>query len=229
MSSGEIHDHRSSSLANFVAAVARNIITATSTDLLARSVRSLLSEALNSDDFVLDCIEQGIRTLEPYLPSWTNPPIVDDDTHHFSIRLVYWPPQFVNEPHEHTFWTVTGVFHNELKFMTYLGNVDGPLVVEREIEGRRGDVGYIVPPCVHSVGNHSNEPSISIHVFSGPKLVKGSYERGQTTWHGLDPKSESSKMTVFTSLETYRPGFSAQRPLREKTRYERDKDCQNWR
>ena len=179
--SGQLSPHPDS-LASFASGVTSHIKSSERSDLVARMVRALLLETLGNEMFLVDCLEKAVVSLEREAV-WMNPPILDDDTNEFSVRLIYWAPNSQNHPHEHTFWTVTGVLHNELKFTTYVRDRNGQLDIEREIYGKRGEVGYIAPPCIHSVANHSDKPSISIHVFSGPKMIAGSYERGETTWH----------------------------------------------
>lgn len=165
---------------------------------VALQIKNLLGNLINTDTFVLDCIDQAMSAMVPPFSSWTNPPIFDDDELECSIRLIYWPPHYSNSPHEHTCWTITGVLSNELTFTIYRRNtaLSGlEFAVDRELLGRPGEVGYILPPCIHRVSNHSDSPSISLHVFSGPKVEVASafgevYMRGQTIWYGSEVTRE---------------------------------------
>jgi predicted metal-dependent enzyme (double-stranded beta helix superfamily) len=172
---------------------------------IVHRVRNMLADALRCDEFVLDCIDRATSTITDSLGSWVNPPIFDDDSIACSVRLIFWPRNYSNQPHEHTFWTVTGVLFNELTFTTYRRDVASMRLgfsVDKTFSGKRGEVGYILPPCIHSVGNQSLSSSISIHVFSGPKASAGSgisvpHERGRTIWHevdGLAAMSEGSSI-----------------------------------
>ena len=165
-----------------------------------RLVRQRLIDAIRDETFTLDCLEEAIDAIQPHLSGWINPPIVNDEVNACSVRLIYWPPHFLNSAHEHTFWTVTGVFSNALTFRTYFPNKgqNGQFQVDREIKGKRGEVGYILPPCIHTVGNEADTPSISIHVFSGPKLSENSFERGRTTWHPTEGSPDPSPMFTLT-------------------------------
>jgi len=188
-----------SALLEFAANVADAIHSTSGEEALVRRVRRMLIDAIHDETFSLDCIEEALDAIQPPLSGWINPPIVNDEVNAFSVRLIYWPPHFLNSAHEHTFWTVTGVFSNALTFRTYFPNTgqngEG-FQVDREIKGKRGEVGFIMPPCIHTVGNEADTPSISIHVFSGPKLNENSFERGRTTWHPTEGSPDPSG--VFT-------------------------------
>lgn len=188
------------SLKEFSQAITQAVQSSQDDASLTQQVRALLMQALKGEEFVLDCVEEAQISILQAPLAWSNPPIINNDKLGFSVRLVYWPPRFQNSPHEHTFWTVTGVFSNELTFTTYRRGKENDfehLEVDRRIEGKFGEVGYILPPCIHSVGNPSPAPSISIHIFSGPKLTVESYERGRTTWY--DPAGESRRSSpMFT-------------------------------
>ncbi|HEX3155858.1 MAG TPA: hypothetical protein VHV32_14620 [Candidatus Angelobacter sp.] len=187
-------------LLKFAANVAGAIRSMTDEEALVRQVRQMLIDAIPDETFSLDCLEEAIDVIQPPLSGWVNPPIVNDEANAFSIRLIYWPPHFLNSAHEHTFWTVTGVFSNALTFRTYSnsGQNDQGFQVDREIKAKRGEVGYILPPCIHTVANEGDTPSISIHVFSGPKLNENSFERGHTTWYPTEGSPDPSPMFTLT-------------------------------
>lgn len=174
----------------FAEDVSKAIRQSTDASPVAVRVRCLLREALQDTEFVLDCVDAATSVIASSTSSspWENPPIVDDDESAFSVRLIYWPARSRNSPHRHTFWTVTGVLANELTFVTYAEPPPGkkPARIEREIHGCVGEVGMILPPCIHRVLNPSEAPSISVHVFSGPRAAElaqpNRYERGLTTW-----------------------------------------------
>lgn len=166
-------------------------------------VKALLADALQDTRFVCDCLDVATSAivLAARSSTWDNPPIVDDDESGFSVRLIYWPVGSRNSPHRHTCWTVTGVLSNELSFRTYAepSAPEGPLIPEREFRGRAGDVGAIVPPCIHQVWNPSAAPSISVHVFSGPKAEGAEanrYERGNTVWFDEQGDPEGTQRTA---------------------------------
>jgi hypothetical protein len=84
------------------------------------------------------------------------------------IRVFYWPPGYQNSPHLHRTWTVTGVLYNEIvvetfKEATAVCDSLGPSV---SIAAHAGNVGYLLPPCVHYLHNSSQLDSATMHVFS---------------------------------------------------------------
>jgi hypothetical protein len=155
--------------------------------LVARRVRDWLRQALVSPRFAFDCIERVLATMGPAGTPWRNLTIHDDDEGGYNVRVFYWAPGFANRPHQHACdgqsWTVTGVLHNALTFVTYEER-GGQLVVDKRIESLGGDAGYIVTPCIHNVANETKSTSVSVHLFRGPKTASG---RGYSTWYGGAP------------------------------------------
>jgi predicted metal-dependent enzyme (double-stranded beta helix superfamily) len=191
-------------LAEFSSRLAHAVATGEDQSASVRHVRDILANALADSEFSIDCAEASIKTIAASANSvWTNPPLIENESQEYSVRLMYWPPKFSNSPHEHTFWTVTGVFSNALTFSTYRRrSTDTPqLELEKEIRAVRGEVGYILPPCIHRVANESSLPSISFHIFSGPKLTRGSYERGRTTWYASSGQPEPRILTVSHAVD----------------------------
>jgi predicted metal-dependent enzyme (double-stranded beta helix superfamily) len=174
----------------FVDGVRREIARRASEEDTARGVRGLLRECLTRGPFLLDCVEGAIDTMNgPPDPPWANPPICEDQEYAFSIRTFYWAPGFANRAHRHDEWTVTGVLHNALTFLTYADTPNG-LVVERRIEALARDVGYIASPCIHNVSNDSQDISASLHVFSG---VRPDDSQRRTQWYGEDVPARSAR------------------------------------
>lgn len=151
-----------------------------SQDSTARAVRSLLRRSLTSQPFRLDCAEVSLASMReaPGSP-WHNPPLDEDDEFAFHLRLFFWSPGFANQAHRHDEWTVTGVVHNTLTFMTYAETPSG-LEVERRIRAVAGEVGYISSPCIHNVANESDRASVSLHVFSGVKSTGAAHRLSQS-------------------------------------------------
>jgi predicted metal-dependent enzyme (double-stranded beta helix superfamily) len=172
--------------------------------------RATLTAALTDSEFLLDCAEASIRAIAASAGSvWTNSPLIDNDAQDYWVRLVYWPPKFSNSPHENTFWTVTGVLSNALTFRTYARRWRPLPSLESDKETRavRGQVGYILPPCIHHVANESTFPSISFHILSGPELTTGSYESGRTAWCASSGQPEPRILTVSQAVAALIPVF----------------------
>jgi predicted metal-dependent enzyme (double-stranded beta helix superfamily) len=141
-----------------------------------QQMRDHLRSSLLIDDFRLECIEHVLDSIDSWSDTvnpWNAPPILNHEEMIYSIRIVYWPAFYENNPHQHKTWGLTGVFHNNLDVNTY-ELLDNPkrLKKERNITALFGDVGYLVPGCIHNVNNPSDYLSASIHVFNNlPGIV----------------------------------------------------------
>lgn len=164
-----------------------------------RAVRARLTEALSGDEFVLDCVQRVTDGMETPLSRWRNPPIHEDRDLAFVVRMIYWPPRYENNPHRHETWTVTGVVLNRLRVATYRLEEeapDGRLEEEKSLECSEGQVGYILPPCIHSISNASDANAISIHLFSGSPAQRGPGEEdhpaepSDTVWYPAPRKGD---------------------------------------
>ncbi|EKD72170.1 MAG: hypothetical protein ACD_45C00744G0006 [uncultured bacterium] len=135
-----------------------------------KSLRDLLKTALAKDGFRLHCIEKILDTMDEWNDkekSWNAPPIFYHDKLRYSVRIIFWPAFYENNPHQHKTWSVTGIFHNYLNIHTYQ-MLDHPkrLKKERAIIAAMGEVGYLTPGCIHNVNNITHDLSASIHIFN---------------------------------------------------------------
>lgn len=133
-------------------------------------LRNLLNESLKSEDFRLTCIEEVINSIENWHEkekTWNAPALFYHENLKFSVRLIFWPAFYENNPHEHKTWSITGVFHNFLNVNTY-ELLDNPkrLKKDRSFDAFAGEAGYLMPGCIHSVKNPTHELSGSIHIFN---------------------------------------------------------------
>lgn len=141
-----------------------------------RKTRDLLKSSLLVDDFRLECIERVLDSIDSWSDStktWNAPPIFDHEERVYSVRIVYWPAFYENNPHQHKTWGLTGVFHNQLEVNTY-ELLCNPIRLkkERQITAAFGEVGYLVPGCIHNINNPSHELAASIHIFNNlPGIV----------------------------------------------------------
>jgi predicted metal-dependent enzyme (double-stranded beta helix superfamily) len=162
------------------------------------TVRAVLREALTEGRFVLDCVDRVTAAMAAHGPAWRDPPIHADPDLDYSVRMLYWPPGYRNNPHEHLSWTVTGVVHNRFEVHVYRWQGEpnaSELVVDRVIAGGPGEVGYILPPCIHNFSNPTDALSVSLHVFSGLASAAGDetldeHPAGQTIWYPSPKKGE---------------------------------------
>jgi predicted metal-dependent enzyme (double-stranded beta helix superfamily) len=174
---------------SFATAVENLIRTSTDERGCVLAVRAALTEALRSESFVLDCVDRVTSAIGAQGSAWRNIPIYTDRHLDYSIRVIYWPARYQNSPHEHLSWTVTGVVHN--RFEVNLYRREGPpgasrLIIDRTILGAPGEVGYIIPPCIHSFANPTDSRSVSVHVFNGLSTHDEIGEKNdQTTSHAV--------------------------------------------
>lgn len=163
------------------------------------ALRALLADSLSQEEFVLSCLERVMQSMGSAV--WHNPPLFSNADLDYSVRMIYWPSNYSNNPHQHRSWTVTGVFHNKLKITIYnLDNsTESGLRAERSFVCGRGEVGYINSPCIHSITNPSDSPSASLHIFSAllanaasEQVLEGN-EDFQTIWYPSPVKGDIVK------------------------------------
>lgn len=135
-----------------------------------REMRDLLKCELSDDEFRLQCIQQVLSTIDNCdneQKIWNAPHIFYHEKLRFSVRIIFWPGFYENNPHQHKTWGVTGVFHNCLNIHTYeLLEDQKCLRKEKSIAASYGDTGYLFPSCIHNVSNPTHEVSASIHIFN---------------------------------------------------------------
>jgi predicted metal-dependent enzyme (double-stranded beta helix superfamily) len=134
-----------------------------------KKLRNLLAINLESNDFRIHCVSNIIDTMEDYKlhnKIWDAPHFYYDDELKYSIRMIFWPAFYENNPHQHKTWSVTGVFHHALRIRTYELLNQNRLKIDRNINAVSGEVGYLLPGCIHNVCNPTHEISASIHIFN---------------------------------------------------------------
>lgn len=121
------------------------------TDIKSRvkSIRDNLKEALSLDEFRINCIESVLDTMDHCLNNdlqWHSPEIYNNENLGYSVRIVFWPAFYENNPHQHKTWSVTGVFHNKLNVNTF-EMLENPARLRRDrlITATKGEVGYLLP------------------------------------------------------------------------------------
>lgn len=129
------------------------------------AARLRLQEALSCTEFITDCVSRVLASFATSPRPWKNPPLLERPGRGIQVRVIYWPPGYVNPPHEHRTWTLTGILHNRLQIRSLRHKV-GDVLMEHSFDGWRGATGYLLPPCIHTVRNPTERPSASLHVFS---------------------------------------------------------------
>jgi hypothetical protein len=145
----------------------------------AKAVRGLTQRALASPEFIFGCAERIVTSMENSRRPWRNPPLWQSAEPPLQLRVFYWPPGQTSDPHFHGQWTTTGVLHNEVFVETFDSDQDAEANrAAKSFSAKVGEVGYLMPPCIHRVSNPSNSLSATLHVFSesaaeGKRLPEG--------------------------------------------------------
>ena len=134
-----------------------------------QQLRVMLADYLRKKQFELDCITRILQSIKEHAGDtpWICPHIYYHEQLKFSVRLIFWPQFYENNPHEHKTWSVTGVLHNELTISTYQ-KIEDPfqLLMDKFLQAGAGQTGYLMPGCIHKIANPSHELSASIHIFN---------------------------------------------------------------
>lgn len=177
-----------------------------------QQMRSLLTSALSDDNFRLDCITHVLDSIESWgdtSSAWNAPAIIHHEDLIYSIRIVYWPAFYENNPHKHKTWGLTGVLHNQLDVNIY-EFLDNPrrLRRERKISASSGEVGYLLPGCIHNINNPSHELSASIHIFNNLPGIENPEEnavwypapRKHKLYLGLTERALTTCLAIASSI-----------------------------
>lgn len=148
-------------------------------------MRCILGESPSDSELVArvqvaakDLVSQPIELAPEFLRvpegSYGRNLMYRDVDYGFVVIAMAWPPGIQGAPHDHGTWGVVAVAEGEVILNNYARLDDGsdPAVVTLEprdrIEGKVGDVGYVLPPEVdfHTVGNACPEKfSLTIHTY----------------------------------------------------------------
>lgn len=165
-------------------------------------LRDLVKDSLSSNQFQYLCVSEILNSIENYSLNnmqWDAPYFFYHEQLKFSVRVIYWPPFYDNNPHQHKTWSVTGVFHNQLNVFTYT-LLDNPkrLKKEKSIIASAGDVGYLLPGCIHNVSNPSHEISASFHIFNNLDINN---PEENAIWYPSPRKYNLSKGLIQRALD----------------------------
>lgn len=134
------------------------------------AAKAAVSSSLTSPEFLADCIELELQRLER-VGAWRGGLEPFARIPRLGIRFAfgYWRPGVTTGPHEHTSWTITGVYRNTLEVVTY--DYDESYRRQRPVEKNRfvaqaGRVGSIDRHGIHAPRNGSTSWTMSFHVIS---------------------------------------------------------------
>jgi predicted metal-dependent enzyme (double-stranded beta helix superfamily) len=133
----------------------------------AQAVRTVTQQALANDAFIAGCAKNIIESVETARRPWRNPPLHLSPDLPLQLRIFYWPPGHKSDPHFHGKWTVTGVLYNEIAVETFESESDAEAnQAAKRFAAKAGEVGYLLPPCIHRLSNPTAINSATMHVFS---------------------------------------------------------------
>jgi len=163
-------------------------------------LRNALRVALQDAEFKLGCVENIIMSMETAKNNniiWQMPNMFSGKDDQFSVRVVYWPAFYHNNPHQHKTWSVTGVLSNQINIATYQFLENEKLKQDKSMMASIGEVGYLVPGCIHSVSNPTHEVSASLHIFNN---VNPLYPEENAIWYPAPRKYNLSKGLLERAL-----------------------------
>jgi predicted metal-dependent enzyme (double-stranded beta helix superfamily) len=167
------------------------------------TVRDAFAAGVAGADFALDCVEADLRTWREWEASgWKGrkAPLAAIPELGITVVMFFWPPGEVSQPHEHTSWTLSTVFHNPLEVTTFEWNV---AVKERRLERRNvftaevGRVGYVYDPAIHSPRNRSDSWATSIHIYNADDVAVLEKQVGPI--EGLESADEDAARARYES------------------------------
>ena len=105
--------------------------------------------------------------------SYTRHLLHKDPRSRFIVLSLVWQPGQMTAIHDHDCWGVMGIVNNRLEEICYDRVDDRSRPGYCELEERRGmdvskgRVSYLLPPHeeIHKIGNVSDKPTISLHVY----------------------------------------------------------------
>lgn len=134
-----------------------------------QSARVAVAEAVDDDEFLLDCLARELERVAQGVPRWGLSPFHTLDSLGVRFALGYWRPMSRAGAHEHTAWTITAVCRNELRVQTYDRDAsyrEGRLVEKNLFDAPAGRAGFIYEPSLHNPGNPTGRWSLSLHLSS---------------------------------------------------------------
>jgi hypothetical protein len=133
------------------------------------AARAAMTDAVCDDEFLVDCMERELRTIEEWIPRRGLVPFFTVPGRGIRFAFGYWPPGGHAGAHEHTAWTITAVCRNHLEVRTYDREASyrrQSLVPKNLFDAPAGRVGYIYEPCIHDPRNMTRRWSLSFHATS---------------------------------------------------------------
>lgn len=163
-------------LRNFYKEIADIVSSSSSLVNRMQCLKSLMQASLLDHDFKLACIQRILASIDESRRDerlWSAPLFYYHPELKFSVRMIFWPEHYENNPHQHKTWSVTGVFYNHLNIKLYKLPVgsDKPEVT-REISAVSGASGYLLPGCIHNITNPNASYSASLHIFNNIDVLK---------------------------------------------------------
>lgn len=158
------------------------------TALLSNDVRERLDEAVilrpltRLTDAVKHALQDGLRSGALDIPSRMRQPRTDtyarrllyrDPQGRYSMVVMTWGPGQKTALHDHAgIWCVECVMDGTMEVAQYdlVSEQEGQFRFERQncLQAGRGSAGCLIPPFeYHTLGNLTDSPSVTLHVYGG--------------------------------------------------------------
>lgn len=168
MSTGTTHEVRGTGgLARFVQALEELLDRHPAMPVTIKEVSGHLFRLLEDGSWLPE------RCRQPRQDTYARHLLHKDRQNRFVVLSLVWLPGQGTPIHDHSCWGVMGLLENSLEEVGYERLDDGsrPGHAElRELTGRqvsKGSTSYLLPPYqeIHSIGNNTDRPTVSIHVY----------------------------------------------------------------
>ncbi|WP_237386310.1 hypothetical protein [Xenorhabdus sp. Sc-CR9] len=169
-------------LIDFARKINNEITSVQSMPDMINNIRNIVSVAIVDEVFLNDCVNELIKNTKNILNINESEPLYIDYKNKWRMNVFLWNPKSENHPHQHNTWSVSGVMHNKIKIKIF-EKVNEEISVSKELIAVEGKTGYLIPPCIHTLGNPDlSEYSITLHVFCDSDLRTD--KNGDTIWLG---------------------------------------------
>lgn len=172
-------------------------------DDVVRGVRGAVTDGIADEGFVLECVERLVAHAEHHASHGVYLPLHTEAAYCWCVKVFLWPPAFANTPHQHNTWSVSGILHNQLEVALYRREGDGGAPREwHRFVARRGQTGYLTPPCIHALGNpDATTPSVTLHVFQQSSTPQQRLHDTQWLDEQYDPQHVDAAVQVASELQ----------------------------
>ncbi|MBD2795217.1 hypothetical protein ID856_01510 [Xenorhabdus sp. 18] len=174
-------------LIDFVKKINHEITSVQSMPDMINNIRNIVSISIVDEVFLYDCVNELIENTKNILNINERKPLYINYENKWRMNIFLWNPKSENQPHQHNTWSVSGIMHNKIKIKIF-EKINEKISVSKELIASEGQTGYLIPPCIHTLGNPDLfEYSVTLHVFCDSDLKTD--KNSDTIWLGKrDPR-----------------------------------------